>query len=100
MWLPNEVEPGIYTDGKGNTVQMICDYTEAYINKNIKKVYFPSLISQKSGWLGFAVDDTQKSDEAMSSGFALIAAKSKKYIIPNSDNIRNIEEIMPYRKAI
>ena len=37
MYLPGEDEPGIYTDGTGNVVQMSCRYTEAYINKNIKK---------------------------------------------------------------
>jgi hypothetical protein len=100
MWLPNEVEPGIYTDGKGNTVQMVCDYTESYIEKHIQKVYFPTVISAESGWLGFAVDDTQKSDEAMSSGIALIAAKAKKYAIKDNSNRRGIESIMPYSKAV
>lgn len=99
MWMPNEVEAGIYTDGKGNTVQMICDFTESYIMKNIRKVYFPSLIDIKSGWLGFQVEDTQKYDEAMASGFALIAAKAKKYTI-KSEEKRNIESIMPYNRAV
>jgi len=100
MWLPNELEPGIYTDGKGNTVQMICDYTESYIEKSVQKVYFPTLLGDKSGWLGFQVDDTQKSDEAMSSGIALIAAKSKKYVLRNNENVRGIESILPYNKAV
>lgn len=99
MWLPNEVEPGIYTDGNGKTVQKICDYTEAYIEKNINKVYFPSLISDKSGWLGFDVSDTQKYDDAMAAGFALIAAKSKRYYKPKEIN-KSIESIMPYNKAV
>jgi len=99
MWLPGEVEPGIYTDGKGNTVQMICDYTESHIEKNIKKVYFPSLISEKSGWLGFEVADTERYDNAMASGFALIAAKAKKYT-NNADRQASIENILPYSKAI
>jgi hypothetical protein len=99
MWLPNEVEPGVYTDGQGNTVQMICDFTEAYIEKSIKKVYFESLLSQKRGWLGFAVEDTQKSDDTMAAGFAFIAWKSKKYTLPR-DSKKNVESIMPYNKAI
>ncbi len=99
MWLPNEVEPGIYTDGKGNTVQMICDYTESYIEKDVKKVFFPSLLAEKSGWLGFEVADTQKYDDAMASGFALIAAKAKKYVKENSNRI-DVEKLMPYRKAV
>ena len=78
---------------------MICDYTEAYIEKNINKVYFKELIGSNSGWLGFEVGDTQKYDDAMSSGFALIAAKVKRYAMPTEEK-RSIESIMPYRKAI
>ena len=99
MWLPGEVEPGIYTDGKGKTTQQICDYTEAYIEKNIQKVYFPQLLEEKSGWLGFDVSDTQKYDDAMAAGFAFIAAKSKRYYKPE-ETTKKIESIMPYRKAI
>lgn len=99
MWLANEVEPGIYTDGKGNVVQTICDYTEAYIEKNVSKVYFKELLGEKAGWLGFEVADTQKYDDAMASGFALIASKEKRYI-RSEENARNLEDIMPYRKAV
>lgn len=99
MYLPDEVEYGIYTDGAGKVVQAICDFTEWYIEKNIKKVYFKSLIEEKSGWLGFMVEDTQKSDEAMGSGFALIASKSKKYSKPTEAR-RDIDSILPMRKAI
>ena len=98
MWLPKEVEPGIYTDGNGRTTQMICDFTEAYIEKNIEKVYFPSLIQEQAGWLGFEVGNTQKYDEAMASGFALIATKQKRYI-KEQDTKRNIEFIIPYLNA-
>lgn len=98
MWMPGEVEPGIYTDGNGKTVQKICDYTEAYIEKNAGKVYFPSLLGDKSGWLGFEVDNTQKYDDAMAAGFALIAAKAKRYYKPQ-ESTQKIESIMPYRVA-
>jgi len=98
MWIPGEVEPGIYTDGNGKTVQKICDYTEAYIEKNAGKVYFPSLLGDKSGWLGFEVDNTQKYDDAMAAGFALIAAKAKRYYKPQ-ESTQKIESIMPYRVA-
>jgi hypothetical protein len=98
MWMPGEVEPGIYTDGNGKTVQKICDYTEAYIEKNVGKVYFPSLLSDKSGWLGFEVDNTQRYDDAMAAGFTLIAAKAKRYYKPQ-EATQKIESIMPYRKA-
>ena len=98
-WIPGEVEPGIYTDGNGKTVQKICDYTEAYIEKNVNKVYFPSLLSEKSGWLGFDVSDTQKFDDSMAAGFALIAAKMKRHYKPN-ESTSKVESIMPYNKAI
>lgn len=97
-WMPGEVEPGIYTDGKGTVVQMICDFTEAYIEKHIKKVYFHSLIGEKSGWLGFEVDNTQRFDDSMASGFALIASRMKRYI-REGENTQDINNIMPIRKA-
>ena len=99
MWMPGEVEPGIYSDGNGKTVQKICDFTESYIEKNVNKVYFPSLLGDKSGWLGFDVADTQKFDDAMAAGFALIAAKSKRYYKPQEET-QHIESIMPYNTAI
>jgi len=99
MWMPNEVEFGIYTDGNGKAVQLICDLTESYIDKNIEKVYFPSLLGVESGWLGFSVEDTQRSDDAMGSGIALIAAKYRKFPIPNARQ-RDINSVMPYKKAI
>lgn len=99
MYLPNEVEFGIYTDGNGKTVQMICDYTQSYVEKNINKVYWQSLLKQESGWLGFDVADTQKYDDVMGAGFALIAAKSKRYVKRDS-NVISIESVMPYSEAI
>ena len=99
MWMPGEVEPGIYSDGKGKTIQQICDFTESYIEKDINKVYFPELLGDKSGWLGFDVGDTQKFDDAMAAGFALIAAKSKRYYKPQ-EATQKIETIMPYNRAI
>jgi hypothetical protein len=80
MWMPGEIEPGIYTDGKGTVVQTICNYTETYINDDISKVFFVSLMKKEGGWLGFKVEDTQDSDEPMAFGFTLIAVKGKKYI--------------------
>lgn len=99
MWMPGEVEPGIYTDGKGTVVQTICNYTEAYINEHIKKVFFKTLMRKEGGWLGFKVDDTQDSDEPMAYGFTLIAVKGKKYV-RREDIQKDIEDILPYRKAI
>lgn len=99
MWLPGEVEPGIATDGKGTVTQIICNFTEAYINEHIKKVYFKTLMRKETGWLGFKVEDTQKFDDPMAAGFTFIAVKGKKYARPNSEN-QSIESILPYRKAV
>lgn len=99
MWLPNEVEFGVYTDGNGKAVQAICDLTESYIDKNIEKVYFPELISMETGWLGFKVEDTQKYDDVMGAGIAMIAAKNKKFSLPTNHK-RDINSVMPYKKAI
>lgn len=99
MWMPGEVEPGIATDGKGTVTQTICNYTEAYINEHIEKVWFSGLMMKESGWLGFKVEDTQKYDDVMSFGFTLIAVKGKKYAKPQ-DNKRSLEDIMPYRRAV
>ncbi len=98
IWLSGEVEPGIYTDGQGKTLQQICDFTEAYIEKNIQKVYFKSLLESESGWLGFDVGNTQKYDESMASGFSLIAAKQKRLI--KQETNKNVEHILPYLIAV
>jgi len=99
MWLPGEQEPGIATDGRGNVVQLICNYTESYHNEHIKKVKFKTLIRQDTGWLGFKVEDTEKFDEPMAAGFTLIAVRGKRYVKPNQQG-RDIESIMPLNKAI
>lgn len=99
MYMPGETEPGIYTDGKGNVIQSICNYTESYINEHIKKVYFKNLLRRDTGWLGFKVEDTQKFDEPMAAGITLIAVKKKK--LYKTGNLRyDINDIMPYRKAV
>lgn len=74
-WIPGDVEPGIITATGSTGVQTICNYTEAYINEHIEKVYFKSLLRKETGWLGFKVEDTEKFDEPMSAGITLIAVK-------------------------
>ncbi len=99
MYMAGEDEPGIVTDGRGNVVQMICNFTESYINEFSKKVYFKSLLRKDTGWLGFKVEDTQKFDEPMAAGLTFISVKSKKYRkAPQAT--ATIENILPYRKAI
>jgi hypothetical protein len=98
MWLPGEVEPGIYTDGSGTVTQHICNLTETFINEHIGKVFFKSLLIKDGGWLGFKVEDTQSSDEPMGFGFTLIAVKGKKYI-RREEREKNVEDVLPYRKA-
>lgn len=101
MWLPNEVEPGIFTGGnaENGTVQVIADQINTYIDSSIKKVYFKNLMEEKSGWLGLRVEETQEFDHAMASGITLIAAKQKKYSIDNK-NVLDINNVMPIREAI
>jgi len=99
MYLPGEDEPGIYTDGKGTVVQMICNYTSAYIKEFIKKVLFKKLIRKDCGWLGFKIEETQVFDRPMAAGITLIAVKGKRYARP-VDYTQNVEDIMPLRKAI
>jgi hypothetical protein len=98
MWLPGELEPGIYTDGKGTVVQTICNYTEAYINEHCKKIFFKTLLQKDVGLLGFKVDETQKYDEPMAFGFTLIAVKGKKYI-RSHDTKADIEDYLPQNSA-
>jgi len=98
MYLPGEVEPGMYSDGAGTTVQLICRYTEAYQNEFIKKVRFKTLLRKVTGWLGFKVEDTQKYDEPMAAGFTLIGVKGKRYVKPNQQ-MQDIESVMPLNKA-
>lgn len=76
MRLPGETEYGIYADGQGNTHQLIADYTEAYIDAFIEKVYFIELIDD---WLEFDIGNTTKHDDSMGAGYALIAARQKIY---------------------
>jgi hypothetical protein len=76
MRLPGEKEYGLYSDGQGRTHQQIADYTEAYINEFIHKVFFKSLII---GWLKFNLKKTTVSDEPMGAGYALIAVRQKIY---------------------
>jgi hypothetical protein len=98
MYLPGEDVPGVYTDGKGTVVQLICNYTSAYINEFIKKVLFKKLIRKDVGWLGFKVEDTQRFDRPMAAGVTLIAVKGKRYI-KRTDYEQDIENIMPLHKA-
>lgn len=98
MYLPGEDEPGVYTDGTGTVTQLICNYTESYINEHVGKVLFKSLIRKDTGWLGFKVEDTQVYDEPMGAGFTLIAVKGKRYVNPNQQR-KNIEDYLPPRKV-
>jgi len=99
MYLPGEQEPGIYTDGTGSVVQMICRFTEAYINKFSKKVYFKTLIRKVTGWLDFKVEETQKFDEPMAAGFTLISVKGVKQR-RSQEQTKSVENILPYNIAV
>lgn len=90
-WMPGELEPGIIT--AGDDVQTICNYTEAYINQHIGKVYFKSLIRKDTGWLGFKVESTESFDEPMAAGITLIDVKGKAF--KNSGRVLDIQDYWP-----
>lgn len=100
MWMPGEVEPGVFTGGNGanGLVQTICNYTDSYINQHYRKVFFRNLLAKETGWLGFKVEDTEKFDEPMAAGITLLAVHGKRYAIPNQ-NTRDISSILPMNKA-
>lgn len=89
-WMPGELEPGIIT--ANGSVQTICNYTEAYINEHIEKVYFKTLLRKDTGWLGFKVEDTEKFDEPMGAGITLINVKGK----PNKSEKSGVISINDY----
>jgi hypothetical protein len=92
VWLDGEVEPGIITATGSSGVQAICDYTEAYINQHIEKVFFKTLIRKETGWLGFKVEDTEKFDEPMAAGITLIRVKGMKRKLKSQLPKRNISD--------
>lgn len=93
MWVPGEVEPGVIT--AGNAIQTLCNYTEAYINKFVSKVYFKTLLNKTTGWMGFKVEDTEKYDEPMGAGVTFIATKIS---VAQNTNVLNINSYFPKRK--
>jgi len=95
-WLPRELEPGIIMDSEN--IQTICNYTEAYINEHISKVYFKHLIRKEAGWLGFKVEDTERFDEPMAAGITLIAVKGKNS--KNQNRLLNILDFFPKTKMV
>lgn len=98
QWLAGEVMPGVYADGSGNVIHSLVSLHEAYILKHVKKIYFKSLLSVESGYLGFSVKDTEKFDDVMGAGYALMANKAKRKAIVNK-TVKNVESILPLHKA-
>jgi hypothetical protein len=90
-WIPGEVEPGI--NMSSDNIQSVCNYTESYINKHIKNVYFKTLIQKNTGWLGFKVEDTEKFDEPMAAGITLIKVRGKAY--KRSGRLLSVEDFFP-----
>lgn len=76
MILPGESDPGMHSDGGGKAHQLICDMTEDYIDKHIKKVYYKRLVES---WLKFRIENTREFDETMGAGYTLIGARRKLY---------------------
>lgn len=98
-WMPGELEPGIITaTGSGAGVQVICNYTEAYINQFIQNVYFKELIRKEAGWLGFKVEETEAFDEPMAAGITLIKVKGIQQKNKPQEGW-NIQDFFPKRRA-
>jgi hypothetical protein len=74
MYLPGSNKPGM--SGSVKTHQQIAEVTEDYIETNIDKVYFKSLLKD---WLEFDISKTTKFDAAMAAGYTLIADKNILY---------------------
>jgi hypothetical protein len=74
MYLPGANKPGM--SGSVKTHQQIAEVTEDYIETNIDKVYFKSLLKD---WLEFDISKTTKFDAAMAAGYTLIADKNILY---------------------
>lgn len=96
MKLPGEDDYGLYSDGHGKTHQLICDLTEDYIDRNIKKVFFRKTIED---WLKFDVAKTTFYDEAMAAGYTLIAARRKIYR-RQGDLTRDVTDYFKIFKAV
>jgi len=71
MTLPGSMKPGL--SGSVKTHQQIAEVTEDYIENNIEKVFFPSLLKD---WLEFDISKTTKFDAAMAAGYTLIGDKN------------------------
>lgn len=96
MKLPGEDDYGLYSDGHGKTHQLICDLTEDWIDKNIKKMVFKETIKD---WLIFDIAKTTVYDESMAAGYTLIGAKRKIYRKTNEGN-RDVTEYIKMYKAV
>lgn len=96
MRMPGETDYGLYSDGHGKTHQLICDLTEDYIDKHIKKVFFKRLIQD---WLEFDIAKTTIYDESMAAGYTLIAARRKTYRALNEGN-REVTEYFKIFKVV
>jgi hypothetical protein len=95
-WMPGEVEPGVAASS--TELQTLCNYTEAYINEHIGKMYFKNLIRKETGWLGFKVEDTEKYDEPMGAGVTLIQ-KNKKLYKSKARTGYGLQDFFPKRKT-
>lgn len=72
IWLPGYPNAGVPSSIPMK--EQMVEYTEAYIERAINKVYFPSMIKD---WLEFDITKTLKFDEAMACGYCLLADKYK-----------------------
>lgn len=74
IWLKGQKEPGIYASEDSN-IELV-RITESHLNKNIDKCFFIDTLEQQ---LKFELRETEKYDEAMGFGYALM---TDTYVVP------------------
>lgn len=95
MKLPGEDDYGIYCDGHKLVHQQLADYTEAFIDTRIQRVFFKPLIRD---WLEFDIGHTTRYDLTMGAGYTLIAAHARLY--KHATKVpRDVTEFFPLYKA-
>ena len=90
MKLKGATEYGIHANPK--TKQEMAEVTEEYIETDIQKVFYKSLVQD---WLEFDINNSTKFDESMAAGWTLVAAGKIKY----ADKPQELADINQYVRS-
>jgi len=85
IYLKGQKEPGIYASADSNTE--LVRTTEAYLNKHMDKCFFIKTLEQQ---IKFELNATEKYDEAMGFGYALM---TDTYVVPRRQEQPNKIEV-------